>query len=279
MNKLHTKFNKHFTKKEWNNLDNKYNSLCFTIEHLFYVDNLIKGGHFYAAMDFMNDMSTSFEVGGFEYDDMELQKYKDKSVEWIRKDLRKRYKLNYLGRIGHYPHKNLYNANPNYAIVIKEFNNKLRLKEMKNYNLYKLRKRLLLSVYPDQNTDFFFLTLPKNFKNSGQEVPVDWMLKDLVLYLWKHNIFTGGWGEKEATDTYFITCNRFNQKDYKSNKIKDLKYHNHIKDLFKHIPEITIDNDLLSSINFHKKDLNIICKKLGLPKPSHKGAFKGNLGI
>jgi len=58
-----------------------------------------------------------------------------------------------------------------------------------------LKKRLDNSVYPTQARDFFFLTLPKGHPDEGKEVPVDALLKNLVLFFWERNFITMGWDE------------------------------------------------------------------------------------
>ena len=52
----------------------------------------------------------------------------------------------------------------------------------KNKYLNIIKKRLKKSLYPYQGNDFFFLTIPKGHPNEGKEIPVDYLLKNIVLY-------------------------------------------------------------------------------------------------
>lgn len=56
-----------------------------------------------------------------------------------------------------------------------------------------LKKRLKHSIYPTQYNDFFFLTIPKGHPHEGKEVPVDYLLQNIVLFLWNHKFITLGW--------------------------------------------------------------------------------------
>ena len=55
-----------------------------------------------------------------------------------------------------------------------------------------VKEQLDKSLYPGQENDFFFLTIPRNFPNGGVNVPVDYKLSNLVLYFWKHEFITCG---------------------------------------------------------------------------------------
>lgn len=73
------------------------------------------------------------------------------------------------------------------------------MKAVQNKNrrsyLRKLEKRLHNTVYSHQLNDFYFLTIPEGHKHAGEEVPVDYKLKKLVLYFWKHKFITCGWNQ------------------------------------------------------------------------------------
>ena len=58
-----------------------------------------------------------------------------------------------------------------------------------------VKERLEESVYPGQENDFFFLTIPKGFPDAGREVPVDYKLSNLVSYFWNHGFITYGWDQ------------------------------------------------------------------------------------
>ena len=58
-----------------------------------------------------------------------------------------------------------------------------------------VEQRLENSIYKGQLNDFYFLTLPEGNPDAGIEAPVDYKLKELVLYFWKHNFITYGWNQ------------------------------------------------------------------------------------
>lgn len=63
----------------------------------------------------------------------------------------------------------------------------------KYYDL--IKKRLGESIYPTQGNDFFFLTIPKGHPKAGKEVPVDYKLRNIVLYFWEQGLITLGWDQ------------------------------------------------------------------------------------
>ena len=56
-------------------------------------------------------------------------------------------------------------------------------------------KRLQESIYPHQVNDFFFLTIPPGHPDAGREVPVDYKLRNIVLYFWDKGLITLGWNQ------------------------------------------------------------------------------------
>ena len=46
-----------------------------------------------------------------------------------------------------------------------------------------------------QLNDFHLLTIPDGHSKAGKGVPVDYKLKELVLYFWKNNFITCGWNQ------------------------------------------------------------------------------------
>lgn len=56
-------------------------------------------------------------------------------------------------------------------------------------------KRLKASIYPTQGNDFYFLTIPQGHQDAGREIPVDYQLKNLVLYFWNQGLITLGWDQ------------------------------------------------------------------------------------
>lgn len=61
--------------------------------------------------------------------------------------------------------------------------------------------KLKNSIYPEQDTDYVFLKIPDNFpKDEGEDIAgkyitCDWMLSNLITFLWNHNIITLGWDQ------------------------------------------------------------------------------------
>lgn len=73
------------------------------------------------------------------------------------------------------------------------YEKKYRKYKTKFYEL--LKKRLKDSIYPTQANDFFFLTIPKGHPNENKEVPVDYLLRNIVLFFWKEGFITLGWNQ------------------------------------------------------------------------------------
>ena len=76
-------------------------------------------------------------------------------------------------------------------------------------------KRLKKSVYPTQGNDFYFITIPQGHPDAGKEIPVDYQLKNIVLYFWDKGLITLGWdqgweGYKKRFQPSFIS---FTNKD------------------------------------------------------------------
>lgn len=58
-----------------------------------------------------------------------------------------------------------------------------------------LKEKLAESVYPTQGRDFFFLTIPDKHPDAGRLVPVDYQLRNLILYFWNNGLITMGWDQ------------------------------------------------------------------------------------
>ncbi|AYV76561.1 MAG: hypothetical protein Terrestrivirus8_54 [Terrestrivirus sp.] len=74
-----------------------------------------------------------------------------------------------------------------------EYEKKYKICKNKFYEL--IKKRLKNSIYPTQVNDFFFLTIPKGHPNEDREIPVDYLLKNIVLFFWENKFITLGWNE------------------------------------------------------------------------------------
>lgn len=93
----------------------------------------------------------------------------------------------------------------------------------KEKNIDKLKK----SLYPWQVSNYVILTYPKSFPSDikGRDVPVDYILSNLVKYLWKKKIITGGWDKGlEVNDKKIKKYNHpaFITMDHKTNNGKDV---------------------------------------------------------
>jgi hypothetical protein len=61
--------------------------------------------------------------------------------------------------------------------------------------------KLKNSIYPEQYRDYVFLKIPDNFPKdegeniAGKYITCDWMLSNLITFLWNRNIITLGWDQ------------------------------------------------------------------------------------
>ena len=91
-------------------------------------------------------------------------------------------------------------------------------KYKKKYHNY-VKKLLKKSLNPHQDRDFFFLTIPQGHPDEGKLVPVDYLLKNMVLYFWKHKFVTAGLDQGNSMTSAFIT---FNLKTLDNNNTIDV---------------------------------------------------------
>lgn len=240
---LSTKFNRHFTDDDWSYINEQlvelqnYNIYPGDIER-FYIDNMIKGGNLFYLQNFIKNCKTTTQ-----YSDEEL--------------------LDYNTLLRSFP-----NRIPNEKFSFLRFH--IIDKRLSFPPLKKLIKRLLRSVYPMEANDFFLIKFRDVYENTdknvflkGREVPVDWQLKNFVLFLWDNGLNAQGWDQGfEDIQHGFITVN--NSK-------------NEIRKVLKNISEIKIKAyegvDNAFSLSFENPDLPIIHQKLGIEMPSHKKAF------
>lgn len=93
----------------------------------------------------------------------------------------------------------------------------------KYYDLVK--KRLKKSLYSHQGRDFFFLTIPKGHPNAGREIPVDYQLRNLVVYFWGRGFITMGWDQGIWDYPGFISFGKETiQNDNTLTVLKELLY-------------------------------------------------------
>lgn len=88
-----------------------------------------------------------------------------------------------------------------------------------------VKKRLNKSLYPHQRRDFFFLIIPDGYPDAGREIPVDYLLRNLVVYFWNKGLITKGWDQGDWMQAGFIT---FSEKTIKNEDtlkfLRDLLY-------------------------------------------------------
>ena len=174
-----------------------------------------------------------------------------------------------------------------------------------------VKERLLNSVHPWQARDFYFLTLPKNHPNAGREVPVDYLLKNIVKYFWDHKLITLGWDQgipayhgfitfdlktTDGTDSLPIIKNIIikiigkqnikilddGNKNFESEEAitKFLEERNKLFDEYFEAKPKNIIIDIAPNfigITFNHELIPFISKKLNLDVPSHSDALPGGL--
>jgi hypothetical protein len=159
-----------------------------------------------------------------------------------------------------------------------------RITSKKAYYSY-VRRKLMKSVYPTQYKDFSFLRIPKHFyqngalfkKSAGKYVPVDYLLKNIVLCLWSNQIETYGWDQSrpEAIKSQgFITFKPINENKEKIFKLFGKKNISNQKTNDKIFFE---DCGNFMAISFHHNMLPWIHNKLNINIPDHSEAYPGNL--
>ena len=140
-----------------------------------------------------------------------------------------------------------------------------KYKKYKNKFYQLIKKRLEESVYPGQENDFFFLTIPNGHPDAGREVAVDYKLSNLVLYFWKHGLITLGWDQGwDSFDVFkfgFISfahkkINGANAFDYLYNLLVEKlgKNNIYVYDVNKIIDNSKLPDDDKFDIFFKKKD-------------------------
>lgn len=92
----------------------------------------------------------------------------------------------------------------NYKYKLKKYKTKYdKLRTLSNnMDIEKIKERLANSFWPYQIRDFYFLTIPEGYPNAGKEVPIDYLLKNLILFFWDKGFITMGTdqGDKNRDD-------------------------------------------------------------------------------
>ena len=115
-----------------------------------------------------------------------------------------------------------YDKNGNYYICVDE----MKLKKITKQEYMDatgessfIIKKLKDSIYPAQGRNYVFLKFPDNFPKddgndiAGKYITADWMLANLITFLWKQDIITLGWDQggyiekKKIDHSGFISMN------------------------------------------------------------------------
>lgn len=135
----------------------------------------------------------------------------------------------------------------------------------KKFYIY-IKNKLKTSIYKTQYNDFYFLKVPK----ENKYVPVDYLLKNIVLLLWKNGIETLGWDQSHKYSRHCAFISFINNKE---NERK-------IRNLFGKTNRRVIVNKKYSnfmSISFNYKSIPWMHNKLKLKIPTRKNAYPGYL--
>jgi len=143
-------------------------------------------------------------------------------------------------------------------------------REHKDPVIINTKIQLLGTIYPNQINDFFILEIPLFMKNAGQHVPVDWELKELVLYLWKNGFPADGWDASQQDNSAFITVSfvefcDFNEEEPFTKKMKEF------------YDKLQRFQGNYEFIDMKYTDLQKIHKYYSLKFPDHSKALKGGL--
>ncbi len=156
--------------------------------------------------------------------------------------------------------------------------NTILLEEQENNEIRETKRVLLNSLYPNQINDFFILTIPEFMKDAGKTVPCDWPLSEIVLFLWKNDIPTGGWDvTDEGQCSIGITITNYANIDF--DDMPEEEFREGLQNLLNKV------NNLITSmyvrinhfIEFDLKDIHQVYTDLGLTFPDGSTAFQGGL--
>ena len=175
-----------------------------------------------------------------------------------------------------------------YYKITKHQKIKVSKKEFCKYIKNKLRR----SVYPTQYRVFSFLKIHKKFykknsfcgNSSGKYVPCDYLLKNIVLKLWKNNIQTYGWDQGNSINHKSKGFISFKSNDNNKKKIFDLFGKENIYQSFDLNKKKIKKNKILfqnysnfMSISFLHTKIPWIHQKLNINIPNIGEAYPGNL--
>lgn len=159
---------------------------------------------------------------------------------------------------------------------------KITLSEFLEKTKYTKNQLLKLknSFYPEQQNRYILAKIPDFFRNiknkyfrideKYKHIPIDYKLTNLIKFLWKHKIITGGWDE--TNNNFFITV--LHKTADNKNTIK-LLYDLLGLDLFNKL-KITIKKDFIT-IEFDLVNLKLISSKLNLLIPKKNESLEGSL--
>ena len=144
--------------------------------------------------------------------------------------------------------------------------------------LFKLKN----SYYPQQENNYILAKIPDFFKNlknkyfrideKYKDIPIDYKLVNLIKFLWKQKIITGG--SDETNNYFFIT---FLHKTVDNKNTINLLYDILGIDLFNKL-KITIKKDFIT-MEFNLEILKLISSKFNLLIPKKSESMTGSLFI
>jgi hypothetical protein len=151
-------------------------------------------------------------------------------------------------------------------------NNDVYQKYIKYKNKYYdlIKKRLQKSIGPHQVNDFFFLTIPKGHPDAGKEVPIDYKLRNIILYFWDKGLITLGSDQGgDFLDCFSAGFISFANKNINSNDTLDI-----LKNLL--VKKFGDNNIKVKNMNFTHRTEKEIIKKLSEHKQFLEKFFKKN---
>lgn len=281
---MHSRFSSQFTLDQWNELYDSMKDKTFDEMEEFFIENLVWGGNFQDAIEFISKTDKTILTSYNESDDIDeiyksdcsydhysfnpkwrggCKKYKP-IIDYPSMSEQEYYDILEPRFIGDYSS----DSDVKWArdMLVSTYPMKIRDDVMNNQNyeraLMRIRlkilnrdknvlKRLLRSAYPSQYDNFLFLTLP-----DGKEIPIDWESSMIVQMLWDNEIPTSGvitidgmnniiiGNTDEISDDIYTKLSMFNKKSKQHLKLEK--------------------NDEFVTIMYNPRDTRKIYKDLGL---------------
>lgn len=301
---MESRFSSQFTREQWNEIYNSLKNKNPDPMQEFFIENLVWGGNYNDALEFISKIGTNINTSYGETDDIDInykmdcnfdhysfnpkwrggcKKYKpiiEYSVHEYYDILKPRFIGDYRNDsdlrwardmlVSTYP-MNIYDDvmnDRNYEKALM----KIRLEILNNEK--DLLKRLLRSAYPSQYDYFLFLTIPKfvaegmdsQIDFTGKEIPIDWESSRIVELLWKNKIPTSG----------VITIDGINNIIVGNTDEISQKINKKLSSFAKKSKYLKIDKDEdFVSLTYNHKDTQKIYKDLKLVYTPKNKAFMG----